>query len=348
MNSKRGYLIIFLLIFFVLAFPYQSFAYNNLIKGPLSSTVYFLDKDNVKHIFPNKTTFTSWFGNNFSQILTLPQKVIISLPLGKNVTVRPGKLVKFENNPLIYAVERGGVLRAYRDPTAYGKIYGSEWYQEIISLPEISFNDYTVGTPLATYEVVDGAVLQVQNDQNYYWKSGGILQPFSSLADVKLNGFTAQDILQTDFSYFKRQISLTGKVPKIFDLAAKPWQKTADCANKSLKVAIVFVYRNLITNEQTKTLNNIQRRLASDFSLVTRGLAELEVSPEIIYLPWRQEFITVNSSGEKILSSEVANVFYEKYPDKFDFLIFYNNFLPVNKVMAFYQAVSNEIGRAHV
>ena len=87
-----------------------------LIKGPAASAVYYLDDENIRHVFSTRTVFDSWYGGDFSEVATVSKEFLASLPLGKNITVRPGtSLVKIQTSPKVYAIEPGGVLRQITD-----------------------------------------------------------------------------------------------------------------------------------------------------------------------------------------------------------------------------------------
>src|SRR3989338_9496783 len=81
---------------------------GDLIKMAGLSSVYYLAADGKRYVFPNESTYFSWY-SDFSGVITIPQSELESYPLGANVTVRPGtKLVKITTNPKVYAVTSNG------------------------------------------------------------------------------------------------------------------------------------------------------------------------------------------------------------------------------------------------
>ncbi len=109
------------------------------------SAVYFYGKDCKRHAFPNDKVFFSWYPN-FSSVRTVFTDVLASMPLGKNVTYRPGVyLIKVPSLPNVYAVGHGGVLRWVIGESAASSLYGSYWSSYVQDLPESFFGDYTIG-----------------------------------------------------------------------------------------------------------------------------------------------------------------------------------------------------------
>ena len=107
---------------------------GDLIKMAGLSSVYYLAADGKRYVFPNESTYFSWYGD-FSGVVTIPQAELESYPLGKNVTVRPGtKLVKITTNPKVYAVTTGGTLVAVPDEATAATLYGANWNKRIITI----------------------------------------------------------------------------------------------------------------------------------------------------------------------------------------------------------------------
>src|SRR3989338_3582636 len=83
---------------------------GDLIKMSGLSSVYYLAADGKRYVFPNETSYFSWY-SDFSSVVTVSQSELESYPLGKIITRRPGtKLVKITTAPKVYAVETNGPL----------------------------------------------------------------------------------------------------------------------------------------------------------------------------------------------------------------------------------------------
>lgn len=107
--------------------------------------VYFYGTDGKRHAFSNDKVYFTWYGD-FSGVVTVSQSFLSSLPLGKNITYRPGiKLVKFQTLNTVYAVAARGVLRAVASESVATALYGSAWAGGVDDISDAFFVDYTFG-----------------------------------------------------------------------------------------------------------------------------------------------------------------------------------------------------------
>lgn len=132
---------------------------GDLVKTSDSAAIYFIGRDNRRHVFPNEHVYYSWF-NAFFGIKLVSAQTLASVPQGATVRVRPGmKLVQFvtfrpggrgliASDPRVFALERGGALRWIRTAQVAAALYGSAWEREIVPLPETDFAQYRQGIDL--------------------------------------------------------------------------------------------------------------------------------------------------------------------------------------------------------
>ncbi|HQB26714.1 MAG TPA: hypothetical protein PLP70_02560, partial [bacterium] len=114
---------------------------GSLIKMNGLSSVYYLGADGKRYVFPNQTTYFSWY-KDFSGVVTISQSELESYPLGSNITMRPGTyLVKITTNPKVYAVEPGGLLRAIPDEASAKALYGDNWAKRVVDVPDAFFTN---------------------------------------------------------------------------------------------------------------------------------------------------------------------------------------------------------------
>ena len=132
--------------------------------------VYYYGADGKRHAFPNERIFKTWFAD-FKKVVSVSKEVMASLPLGPNVTYRPGKkLVKFPSDPTVYAVSRGGVLRAIANEEIAAALYGPAWAAEVDDLPEAFFGNYRLGPSVDSSRNYDKSTVLRQTekiDQNW-------------------------------------------------------------------------------------------------------------------------------------------------------------------------------------
>lgn len=121
---------------------------GSIIKTTGSSTVYYYGDDGFRHAFPNEATYWSWY-DNYDSLRVVTDSFLASLPLGDNVTLRPGSaLVRFTTDNNVYAVDEGAKLRKYL--TAYLTLldYGTNWTSLFVTLPDVWRGNYGTGADI--------------------------------------------------------------------------------------------------------------------------------------------------------------------------------------------------------
>ena len=140
---------------FVLA-PFASFAATTgtfnageLIKGS-GSTVYYFAPNGKRLVFPNEKTYFTWY-TDFSGVKTISDAQLSTVPLGGNVTYRPGfKMVKITTDPRVYVVDQNGMLRHVGSEQLANTMYGLNWKNRIDDVPDAFFVNYRIGTEIQT------------------------------------------------------------------------------------------------------------------------------------------------------------------------------------------------------
>lgn len=111
--------------------------------------VYYFGADAKRHAFPNEKAYFTWYAD-FGAVKTVTDAAMASIPLGANVTYRPGaKLVKFPSVDKVYAVDGGGRLRWVRTEETARSLYGAAWNLDVDDLNEAFFGDYRAGADVA-------------------------------------------------------------------------------------------------------------------------------------------------------------------------------------------------------
>ena len=133
--------------------------FNNLIKMECPAqarldvnhpcrTVYFHSALGTRHAFPGEKVFFSWY-NGFDDVNIISKSAMADIPLGDNVTYRPGSImVKFQSLNTVYMVDRGGVLRAVDSEAVAAAYYGSAWNKYIHDISDVFYRDYSFGVPI--------------------------------------------------------------------------------------------------------------------------------------------------------------------------------------------------------
>lgn len=120
---------------------------GDLIKasGP---TVYYYHPDGIRLVFPNEKTYFTWY-DNFSGVKTITNGELADIPIGGNITYRPGvQLVKVVTDPKVYAVGDGNKLRWIQTKAIAEQVYGADWATRVHDIPDAFFVDYRIGDPI--------------------------------------------------------------------------------------------------------------------------------------------------------------------------------------------------------
>jgi len=120
---------------------------NTLIKGS-APAVYYCGANGKRYVFVNDKAYFSWY-KDFSNVATITDAALALIPIGGNVTYRPGtRMVKIQSDPRVYVVARGGVLRDIPNEATAHALFGPQWNQMIDDIADSFFVNYTVGAPV--------------------------------------------------------------------------------------------------------------------------------------------------------------------------------------------------------
>jgi hypothetical protein len=110
--------------------------------------VYYYGSDGKRHAFPNEKSYFTWYAN-FDSVKEIDAATLGTIPLGKNVTYRPGvRMVKFQTLNNVYAVTKGGVLRWVTTEDVAKSLYGDGWNKKIDDIADTFYSNYTFGSDI--------------------------------------------------------------------------------------------------------------------------------------------------------------------------------------------------------
>ncbi len=120
---------------------------DNLIKGS-GPAVYYNAPNGKRYVFTTEAVYKSWYPD-YSQVGHISDAQLATIPLGGNVTMRPGaKLIKTTTSPHVYAVSRYGVLHWITTEDVAAQLYGANWNKHIIDIPDAFFVNYIIGNQI--------------------------------------------------------------------------------------------------------------------------------------------------------------------------------------------------------
>jgi hypothetical protein len=194
---------------------------GDLIKMDGLSSVYYLGADGKRYVFPNESTYFSWY-SDFSGVVTIPQSELESYPLGANVTVRPGtKLVKITTNPKVYAVESNGTLVGIPDEATAKALYGDNWASRVIDVADSFFTNYKISeSELSATAYPEGSLIKTADSGDiFYVNADGTLSKIANEAAFYANRFKMSDVITVDDGFTMPETTgdITGADSEIAD-----------------------------------------------------------------------------------------------------------------------------------
>jgi hypothetical protein len=142
---------------------------GTFIRSDLSSTVYFVDSNNVRHPFIDKQTYFT-YSNTFNDVTWVTTAELGSYTLGKPMLPKPGVvLVKIQSMNDVYAVQAGGsttILRKIADEAMATSLYGSAWADYVIDVEPTHFTRFLMGTDANAQMSVDRGSMQTRVSLN--------------------------------------------------------------------------------------------------------------------------------------------------------------------------------------
>ncbi|MFA5076235.1 MAG: hypothetical protein WC480_02340 [Patescibacteria group bacterium] len=191
-------------------------------KDGLPSLYYFYG--GKRYVFPNEATYFSWY-SDFSGVKTIDASELESYLLGGNVVMRPGtKLAKITTDPKVYAVEPNGVLRHIDSEARATTLYGANWAQRVVDVPDAFFTNYTIGTALASNVHPAGSLVKYASGATmYYMADGGLKRAFASQDAFTANRYKLSDVLTiSDTLTYSDGAAITGAEMNLTNTAQQP------------------------------------------------------------------------------------------------------------------------------
>lgn len=120
-----------------------------VVRTRQGSTVFCLLPGDERLVFPNATTFLSWYPN-FDAVETVPDEALRDFALKRNVTFRPGTLVKSQTYPEVYLVtDVFGTMRHIPSEARAIELWGANWASLVRDIPDEFFTNYAIGPELS-------------------------------------------------------------------------------------------------------------------------------------------------------------------------------------------------------
>lgn len=328
---------------------------SRLIKPSNQTTVYFIDDHGYRHPYPNQKTFESWHGSESQKskvsakggsasggksqkIEIVSIEELAQMPLGKNVTFRPGSLVKIPTNPAVYAVEPGGILRPIIGEQTAKDLYGTGWAKKIADVPEVFFSDYLIGAPVRSRaDLPDGTLVRLEGDLKWYLHDKGVLTAFHNETALRENNLSTKNAVIIPRIFSIRSRVITGEELRITQPLWNIPLNSADCASDNLRAAVLYVSRG--GSGTIEKINSWRSATASAWERRTDvlSLINIQAAEE---MPLDDRYLV----DGKVDIQEISRTYFDTHPDTTDFLIIWNSLVPISSgEMAEFWPVTNSV-----
>ena len=175
----------------------------DLVKVEGNSSVYLIQEDGKRYVFPNEDIYFSWYPD-YSKVKTISNLELASYPIGANLTIRPGtKLIKITTDPKVYVVESNCYLRHIPDEDTAIALYGPNWAKRVIDIPDTFFMNYNIGSAEidSNFYPKSSLIQKMGSEDIYYINPDGRARKFSSRMVFQDNGFNLEDIITVPSDY---------------------------------------------------------------------------------------------------------------------------------------------------
>lgn len=105
---------------------------------------YYIGPDARRHTFPSTSVMQSWYRMGAPRVHTITFAELEAIPLGANVTYRPGNTILRFESPDRYVVSAPQTLRRIASVKGADSVFGSDWQSHEIQLSDAFFADYRV------------------------------------------------------------------------------------------------------------------------------------------------------------------------------------------------------------
>lgn len=281
---------------------------GDLIKGSLSTVYYY--RGGERFTFPNEKTYFTWY-TSFADVMTISDTQLASYPLAGNIVVRPGTwMIKVDTDPKTYAVTRGGDIHWVETEEVATDLYGDEWNQWIIDVPDVFFTDYDEGASMMVAEFLDGMLVASGTNTYLIWDGEKRLVTSAGMTANRLQSRFIITDSSVSLSDYPTGSTIDGEVPALTDTSQQT--TTEVVAEGGLTVSL----NDDSPSGQTIPANatNVQL-MAVDFEAMDadisisnltfhfRGVAETDVLDDV-YLYWNGARLT----NGKTINATTRNV----------------------------------------
>ena len=121
---------------------------GTLFRGVTLSSVYLVNADGTRSVFPNEAAFNS-YGYSFANVVMVNDDQLQKMALGSRVRMKQGSLIKLQYDPKVYEVDADGTIHHVPDEAMAIYVYVVDWAKKVVDVSDVFWGDYTVGGEIA-------------------------------------------------------------------------------------------------------------------------------------------------------------------------------------------------------
>jgi hypothetical protein len=127
--------------------------------------------------------------------------------------------VKITTDPTVYAVEPGGELRSIVSEENAIDLYGEDWADMVVDVPDAFFVNYDKKSALTTGEYPTGTIVQEEGGSDVYYVDNGEYREFDGEAAFLANNFKWSHVVTTDETITASGSTISGFDADLFNPA---------------------------------------------------------------------------------------------------------------------------------
>jgi len=182
---------ILMLAFVFTSKPAAASSIGDMLKTWFSGT--YVSNGQSKMAFPDNLTIESWGSPAVSEV---DASVLADKTFKGVIPLRSGSsLVKFGNDPQVYAIGPNGTLHWIASEEIASALYGDQWGGMVVSLFYSYYVNYAFGPPITEEVHPNGTLFKYADDPTVYYLINEVARPFVHEKSFKDNHFSFDGVI---------------------------------------------------------------------------------------------------------------------------------------------------------
>ena len=150
---------------------YEEAEPGDLVTAPNLGTIYYLNNQSQRVVFPDEQTFLTWYPD-YDDVKTIPRELLESFPLsGRNVTIRPGTLlITIPSSYQVWMISYPNDIHWLKGGESQViDLFGENWTERLVDLQEYYFDNYHDDYAIENFQIYPvGLLIHAASNDQYY------------------------------------------------------------------------------------------------------------------------------------------------------------------------------------